>query len=610
MNARRIACLASVAASVLVLAACKVPGTERVSDAATPIMTAFVTNYTGNFTYKLDVGSDPRDVYFVFSNKSVDTGSGSAEVKNLAGPISVDGKTIAYSSAQPAGSVAASTPVAKAKELLARTNRDLASLGASGGFQLAAGAIQGSKASYVSASADVVNASKSFYDIDSTGQYMISVPAHCRYAGPTINTAQGARRLRIWVADNCWSSDGVTEGNGSIALAASAKKHVVTQPMVDAMVAKFLDPALAPSSSGSDIFSWDTNILGPEWGTPAGTEASQLIPFDGTITIFLSDIMQDNNDNGYGGIVVGYFWDANNHYTDYKPASNERIMFVIDAEAYANPNAAGTTSFGGSGWAPTHYWAEECFSTLAHEFQHMIQYYQKGIVARGDGESADTWINEMCSQLTEDLVAYDMHVEGPRGVDWSDPTAGAAGNTNGRIRDFNTALYSDNRQLTKLNDYDVWDYAFSYAFGSWLLREYGGTEFLKRVVQSRAMDEDAITDAVKAYSGQSFSLGDLVQRWSVAVLGSSSATMPLGYRYNRGSSWVDSAAGGHTYHLGSINFFNYSPVPGIIDGGSGSTDSLPASANVYYKAATGMTGDDSWKLSLPDNVAFSVYVTP
>jgi hypothetical protein len=240
----------------------------------------------------------------------------------------------------------------------------------------------------------------------------------------------------------------------------------------------------------------------------------------------------------------------------------------------------------------------------------MIEYYQKGIRARGDGQSAVTWINEMCSLLTEDLIANNLGVSGPRGVAYNDPTAGAKNNDQGRIPYFNYYLSSNDRQLTKIdgNDYDALDYSFSYAFGSWLARNYGGAEFVRRVVQSSAVDEDCVTDAVKAYSGQKLSIGQLVQRWALAVLGSDRTDMPLGYRYNTGK-WVDSTVGNMTYRLGSINFFNYSPAPQVLDG-TGYTNYVAPASNVYYLAASGMSGSDTWKLSLPPGVTFSVYITP
>jgi hypothetical protein len=604
MNKLRILPFVLIAASLVCLSvSCSVPGAKSISDSNTPVAVAIATDYSGDFTYKANVGKDDHDVYFVFSNKSVDTSAASVSIdQSSVGSIKVNGVEIGGSRAQPAGGPSMTST--KAVDVIARSNKNIQNLFRYGGLKAAARA----SSSVVSRpNFDSVGGSGSLYDIDAN-DYQATVAAHCRKVVTGVSTNQGARTLNIWVTDDCWSSDGTTEGTGAIALTASSKKHVVTQAMVDALADKFLKAGL-----NNDIYDWETNFLGAEWGTPTGTYASSLIAPLATpeITILLSDIAADNNDDATNGVIVGYFWEVNNFKDAYMSAqgyhSNERIMFVIDAQLFANPSstgAAGQTS----GWSTSSYWAEECFSTLSHEFQHMIEYYQKGIRARGDGESADTWINEMCSLLTEDLIAYNLGVPGPRGVAYSDPTAGAKNNTQGRIPFFNRYLSTNDRQLTKTGNYDALDYSFSYAFGSWLARNYGGAEFVRRVVQSSPTDGECITSAVKAYSGQKVSLGELVQRWSMAVLGSDRTDMPIGYRYNTGK-WVDSTISGMTYRLGSINFFNYSPAPKVLDG-TGLTSAVAPASNVYYLAASGMTGSDSWKLSLPEGVTFSVYITP
>ena len=101
--------------------------------------------------------------------------------------------------------------------------------------------------------------------------------------------------------------------------------------MVNALAAKFL------TDGTNDIFGYDTAILGAEWGNVSMSGlASRLVPFNGEITILLSDIGQDNSDSGG---IVGYFWAGNNFLPAYEAGSNGRIMFVIDAVMYANPNA-------------------------------------------------------------------------------------------------------------------------------------------------------------------------------------------------------------------------------------------------------------------------------
>ena len=55
----------------------------------------------------------------------------------------------------------------------------------------------------------------------------------------------------------------------------------------------------------------------------------------------------------------------------------------------------------------------------------MIHFYQKRVV---QDTISEAWLNEMASEVTEDLIADKMMVSGPRGVAYNDPTAGDSGN--------------------------------------------------------------------------------------------------------------------------------------------------------------------------------------
>ena len=78
----------------------------------------------------------------------------------------------------------------------------------------------------------------------------------------------------------------------------------------------------------------------------------------------------------------------------------------------------------GPTWEVTDRGPSVIIGTLAHEFQHMIHFYQKPVVRDADSES---WLNEMASEVAEDLIADKMMVSGPRGVAYDDPTAGEPG---------------------------------------------------------------------------------------------------------------------------------------------------------------------------------------
>jgi hypothetical protein len=206
----------------------------------------------------------------------------------------------------------------------------------------------------------------------------------------------------------------------------------------------------------------------------------------------------------------------------------------------------------------------------------------------------------------EDLVADKLGVEGPRGIANSDGSAGSAGIVEGRIPDFNSYSYYP---LAVTSGYGLTDYSISYAFGSWLARNYGGTELLRRIVQCPETDTTAVTNAVAAESGlQGESMARLLEKWAASVLLSDMTAAPARYRYNTGG-WATSSAGGLSFNLGSINIFNYTPalyvftqagtVPGTV---------FNRSSNIYYQAALGLGTARSWTMTVPQGILTTVVI--
>jgi hypothetical protein len=284
-------------------------------------------------------------------------------------------------------------------------------------------------------------------------------------------------------------------------------------------------------------------------------------------------------------VIIGYFWAKDNYTTSALPGSNQRIMFYIDSYLYWK--VLSSPPYSESGWAAANYWPKIVFSTLAHEFQHMIQFYQKQIV-QGAATGTDTWINEMCSMLMEDLVADKLGVEGPRGVMTAD--AGSPGNTLGRIPFFN-ASSSAPLAVTGSN-FGLTDYALAYTFGAWLIRNYGGPDLLTRIVQCPQVDYSAVVNAGSAYSGRTESMEGLLQKWSASVLLSDTTSAPFGYRYNTGG-WTPFTKGSQSFNLGSINVFYYSPQP--VTYSSTAAPTCAASGTLTLAMASAMPG---WRMAV------------
>lgn len=391
-------------------------------------------------------------------------------------------------------------------------------------------------------SASVVGDSHIFYLSKDTSS---STVATLKSVVSNISTDTGTRTLNVWVSDDSFGSG-------------CAKATCVTQDMVDTLADKFLK-----SGSNNDIYDWVTNIYGKEWGSEAD-KYSNLITKTDTIDILLTDIDGDNNPNGG---VVGYFWSKDNYTTSSVSGSNQRIMFYADSVMFAN------TSKGD-------FWQKELYITLAHEFQHMINFYQKNIIR---SSSCETWLNELMSVTTEDLVTKKLEHNGDRGVSYADGSAGDDNNTHGRFPRFN-----EHNDITLTN----WgesgnilnDYSKVASFGAFLVRNYGGAELMHNMMDNNYSDENEIIDAIKTTTGKDVTFIQLLQEWGVAVVLSSIDSLTNAPQYNFGD-FLTTTYNGISYDLGSINFFNYDPEPTLHT----TVSSINPHANYYYKIGENIT---------------------
>jgi len=415
---------------------------------------------------------------------------------------------------------------------------------------------------------DTLKNPKTFYT--STDQAKSTV-ATARKIVTDINTSFGNKTLNIWVSNDSFGSS-------------CKKSKCVTQEMVDALAQTFLK-----SEPDNDIYDWVTNIYGEEWNAAAGNKYDYVIGASNEITILLTDI--DNDDSANGG-TIGYFFAKDNVKKTSMSGSNERVMFYIDSVMFAN---------GEGTWDIDDAWPKEIVATLAHEFVHMIHFYQKTLMRiPGEGDT-DTWINEMMAETTEDLVATKIKHTGPRGVLHTDGSAGSENNKDGRY-----GLFNENNTLSL----STWtgalaDYSKVNAFGTYLTRNYGGAQVLHDIMYNPYSDEQAIIDAVrKSPQGEGKTFADLQKEWGVAVLLSDQYDLAVDKpTYNTGDFTV-SAVGDVIYQMGAINFFNYSDQPKI----STSVGKVQPQGNYYYKVGDNLTGTVTIDLMLDATTSATLIV--
>ncbi len=324
---------------------------------------------SGSFSYSLDFNGSQKNVYFILTNTSTDTDAETPIV------------TFSGSSSRGIGSKAASFPGGSAA-----TRRDLTAASIPGGgspvkplaipdlpalrdaelpaFERASGGFLRSLFPAPASSAplaSVVGIDEPVTLNDYNDPYPYTSPppdtieATCR-AAVTTETAFGTKTLVIWVADSCWTEGGTAP-------------YKVDSTMVAAVADSFLKAGLE-----NDIYDWVTGVFGEEWGAH---NYSNLIAETDQIEILLYDIDADGYDpTNEEGWTVGFFYPRDNYTADSWPFSNQRVMFYIDSVLLAVEDAGDTDSQ----WSVSDYWPATVISTLAHEFQHMIQFYQKEVV--------------------------------------------------------------------------------------------------------------------------------------------------------------------------------------------------------------------------------------
>ena len=543
---------------------------------------------SGNVDVSLDL-SATSDVYFMFTNVSEDTDVESSTIsingKSASGEASLNGDLSASGRRMESTSSLASSPTVN--ESAASFNNstvpgDMNTTSPSKSVLSTDVSVQ-----YSYAAGDTAT----FYD-ETTVLSSKKVSATVRYTG-----SDGSHSVVIWVDDSNWTGGSACGGSTSVTC--------VTQDMVDQLGPKFLT-----SGSGNDIYDWVTGILGDEW---AATGYDNLISDENTIHILLYDI---DSDKSLTGGVVGFFYAKDNFLKSSYDGSNEKLMFYLDAPMFAQKDdlsiLTGLSYTPDSTWSISDYWPSEMVSTLAHEFQHMIHFYQTNVLLETTPES---WVNEMASMQIEDLLSRKMGVKGPRGVDSETAGPGSDSNKYGYLPyyvyfpEYPVAYWSNGSSA-------LYNYANKYAFGAFLLRSCDGATFLHNLVIGNAKTGTArVTRALsKTTTCADWDFESALRRFGAATMVSgittSSADAPN--LYNTGT-WSSSTINGMTFDMGSINMFNYVQKGNTSVSGPYYYSSLGdivnpvyATSNLYYKAASAVSGNLSYTVSLPSNVYLTV----
>lgn len=301
------------------------------------------------------------------------------------------------------------------------------------------------------------------------------------------------------------------------------------------------------ASKFDEIYPIITNVFGEESNYLINYDTNKTVGMKsysdtGTkVNIVIYDIGDDStkpeaNQSG----VVGYFYSK-----DYVFSSSE-IKSSSSDEKIFNYSNKGKYFYVDSAYAVTDF--NTTISTLAHEFQHMINFNQKYIL---QNLAVDSAYNEMLSMLCEDMMQEKLGIDNE-----NSPKA--------RLQGFNAYYF-----LSGLTEYNsssaAVSYATNYAFGAWLCRNYGGAALAQAMIKNDKVNDDSIVAAVNSLNGTSYSFGDLFKQFLLALTGNETYTMNKdaketlsygGYRYPMEAIDLWSEA----YSLTSAGFQNYSEL--------------------------------------------------
>ena len=189
--------------------------------------------------------------------------------------------------------------------------------------------------------------------------------------------------------------------------------------------------------------------------------------------------MTDDSTGGYYSTLDMYTESYINNYnkennTDYR--TNEARMFYINSDMLDE--------------------MEECASALTHEFQHMLRFICDEIVK---GVKTPDWYDEMLSQLAEDIFSESLNLK-------TESTAISKLELFKMFTNFGVTYWNKDDPVNNQASYSV-----NYAFGAYLLRNYGGASLLAALTShdTPGTGKDVINNAFSILGLKNNDGGDL-----------------------------------------------------------------------------------------------------
>jgi hypothetical protein len=246
------------------------------------------------------------------------------------------------------------------------------------------------------------------------------------------------------------------------------------------------------------------------------------------------------------------------------------LVFFIDSETLASSSASAQDLMA---------------SVLAHEFTHMINFYQRTVLK---GVRFETWLEEVSAMMMEDIVNPQIVTNYNDIRDSRLPGWLASG-----INNCSLTAYVESTSSS------CFSYSIGGAYGAYLLRQYGLSFYQSLLQGTSASAVTALDTAIKA-SDSTSSFAASVKRWGAAIALLDASVLPTGYGYPARAITV----GSNSWNLPALSGPTYASVRKI-------SSTLPSSLNAYAHAAQTFSASGSSftrTVIIPANTTLTVVV--
>ncbi len=192
--------------------------------------------------------------------------------------------------------------------------------------------------------------------------------------------------------------------------------------------------------------------------------------------------------------TAGYFFTGDLNLTSVTPTSNQKKIFFLQLGSTGTDDESNRA-------------VDTLSATMAHEFQHMIHFWQRG-------SNSDIWLEEAMSGYAEYINGYRIETK------------------NNQSKALQVNLYFDRVSDIQL---DVWHsssdgenvvnshYGKVFLFGIWLAQNYGSSGSVVSLLKNKTTD----VAAVEAFTGKNF--GEIYSKFMLALIVNNPAADNDGY---------------------------------------------------------------------------------